>query len=279
MHIYLHGRHDIDVRYMLAKLSTFSVWVFASERKTKFTFKIYKEYVRKSAKYKFAKMLKQERCLNYRVSLTVIGTCSLILSLAYLFLFSLPHASILPDNPGWQEISLKIVSPGPVNGWNPSDDRYLLLTAISLSLGRFGFNRDAVFNSLLPHWGQILTGTSVFCLVNIMACFLFLSYVVACYRESRKLMILPWIVCNISLFIACLAAFGALLYFLNDSKRMAAEVRENSRARYWEAVSASIVCTIFQYTATIIVIFHYLDDLDDELTYVNMFLRHSSQNR
>ena len=84
-----------------------------------------------------------------KYSLGIISSFSLICSLAYLFLFSLPHSSWIPVSPEWQEISLNIIVSGANSlTWTPGDDRYLLLNSFASALGALGFNRDKVIWSM-----------------------------------------------------------------------------------------------------------------------------------
>ena len=138
-----------------------------------------------------------------RYFLGIIATFSLGCSLAYLFLFSIPHSSWIPVSPGWQEISLNIIVAGSNNlTWTPEDDRYLLLNSFASALGALGFNRDQVnpiqtfihlnlfiiivfyqvYNQLFNSWTVLLTITSVFNLINVVACILIYFYVFKFYQ-------------------------------------------------------------------------------------------------
>jgi len=201
---------------------------------------------------------------NDRICLGIIGTFSLVLSVSYLFLFSIPHASFMPASPAWQEFSLKMVVSGSNHkSWTPTDDRYLLLTGVCTGLGSLGFDRNVLFRSLYPHWGLILTGTSIFSLSYVTVSLLLLAYVIKLYRDKHKyLLLFPWIFVASILCIALLTFLGMALFYLNDSQRVMGEVMNNRSSRYWKAVSALIVATLLQYMALLIAIFHFFDDND-----------------
>ena len=153
----------------------------------------------KSANFRF-------RMCSDRYFLGIIATVSLGYSLAYLFLFSIPHSSWIPVSPGWQEISLNIVVAASNNlTWTPEDDRYLLLNSFASALGALGFNRDKVkkmitficlnvfiiiicyqvYNQLFNSWAVLLTFTSVFNLINVIACILIYFYVFKFYQVEN----------------------------------------------------------------------------------------------
>merc|ERR1719259_2064 len=162
-----------------------------------------------------------------KILLGVISTLSMTASLIYLFLFSIPHSSWIPASPEWQEISLKIVNYGSTNStWVPTDDRYLLLTVVASAIGSLGFNRNQVFNQLFDYWGLILICTSIYSLLNIIACVLVLVYILRFYEPRYRFFVLPWIVLGSLLFTTLITILGTMLYYLADSARIIGEIRE-----------------------------------------------------
>ncbi|XP_023336577.1 uncharacterized protein LOC111707668 isoform X2 [Eurytemora carolleeae] len=211
-----------------------------------------------------------------RYFLGIIATVSLGCSLAYLFLFSIPHSSWIPVSPGWQEISLNIVVAASNNlTWTPEDDRYLLLNSFASALGALGFNRDKVYNQLFNSWAVLLTFTSVFNLINVIACILIYFYVFKFYQPRYRFLLLPWIILACLVFMFLGAVLVIMLYYLSDRARIIAEIRE-TKLNYYKAVTLLIIFATVHYASFLLSVLHYLE-AEEKAAYIWNINRQGSE--
>ena len=193
-----------------------------------------------------------------------LGTISIVysaLSLAYLFLFSIPHSTWITVDPAWHELAVKMMVAGSNNlNWMPAgDERNILLIALASTAGTLGFDRNEIYYGLYDYWGLILTVTSIFAVLLFIAS---ISVGIYTIKGKWRHLLLPWILLAALIYILSIALAATLMYYLQDRAREVTVLREGGRYLYAQLIVTVLCWTVFHFAASFFVITFYFEAKD-----------------
>ena len=130
-----------------------------------------------------------------RIVLVFTSLVSLLVSTIYLF-FILPHTSWMPAVPDWQELAPKLMSQlHKDTDWQAEDGDLMLLVCVTNLVGSIGYDRSNFNTKVSPYWSTMLTTSSLFSLVMVLANLMLLWYLLCNYRLSSKVFFFTSIFC------------------------------------------------------------------------------------
>ena len=182
-----------------------------------------------------------------RVWMVFTSLVSLVLSLIYLCIFSLPHASWMPPVPDWQEVAPKLLAQlHQDTDWQPEDGNFLLLISITNFVGSIGYDRSSFYLMVSPYWYTVLATTSIFSVFMALTSWMVLWYLICEYKLSLRYIPVPWIILKTMLLFIIVVVLIFLLGDMNSPTRIEME-EELGKGNYARAISIIMVVinTIF----------------------------------
>ena len=183
-----------------------------------------------------------------RIWLLFVSIISFLTSILYLFFFTLPHASWMPAVPDWQELAPKFLSQLHVDmDWLPDEgDIMLLLMSITNFVGSLGYDRSTFYSLVSPYWSTILTVTSIYSLLMVLASVALLCYLAYNYQLSHRFIPIPWIILNAILVFALLVGLISLLGDINSTSRLQMEhMLGKGNSNYAKVITGMMVTSLF----------------------------------
>ena len=183
-----------------------------------------------------------------RIWLLFVSMISFLTSILYLFFFTLPHASWMPAVPDWQELAPKFLSQLHMDmDWLPDDgDIMLLLISITNFVGSLGYDRSTFYTMLSPYWSTLLTITSIYSLLMVLASVAMLCYLTYNYQLSHCFIPIPWIILNAILVFVVLVGLISLLGDINSTSRLQMEhMLGKGNSNYAMVITGMMVTSLF----------------------------------
>ena len=159
-----------------------------------------------------------------RILLVILSLVSFLVSVLYLFLFTIPHASWMPAVPDWQEVAPKILSQlHKETDWQPDDGNLLLLVSITNLVGSIGYDKSSFYKMVSPYWSNVLTTTSIFSMAMALSSCVLLWYLIYNYKLNLRYTPIPWLILHAILWLLVLVGMFFLLEDMNSTSRLELE--------------------------------------------------------
>ena len=191
-----------------------------------------------------------------RMWLVLASLISFLVSVLYLFLFTLPHAYWMPAVPNWQELSSKFLSQlHKDTDWKPDDENLLLLVSVTNLVGSIGYDKFTFYTKMSPYWSTVLTTTSIFSMVMVLASCLMLWYLICNYKLSLRFIPIPWFILQAMLLIVVAVGLILLLVDMDSPSRLEME-HMMGKGNYARVLTVMMVTLLYLHCNIMAVFFH-----------------------
>jgi len=186
--------------------------------------------------------------------LVIAALISLITSIGFLSVFSIPHSPDLPEVPSWQNIGPQIISALYDNEddiavidfqEDQEGDSLQLLLSVSTMIGSLGYEKATFYMAIAPYWNILLSLTSLFTLSMILTSVVMLFYLLLSLRLKDRFFIVPWIFLHVLLDIVLLSIVVILLIDVGNTARTDLEIKSGTSGNYIMAVSVFVLATVY----------------------------------
>ena len=133
--------------------------------------------------------------------------------------------------------------------WQPSDEEHIMVLLIPITnlVGSLGYNRSTFSKMVVsPYWSTLLTITSIYSLLMVLASVAMLCYLTYNYQLSHRFIPIPWIILNAILVFVVLVGLISLLGDINNTSRLQMEhMLGKGNSNYAMVITGMMVTSLF----------------------------------